>query len=96
MQHYILPALIDNLPDAVIMHDRTNDIIINNSSDAEVANEILKIAESCKVAGVNEVFISSILVKTIPSMIAIKRRVSDLLRDLFIRNNVHFIDSDNI
>ena len=38
-----------NQPDAVNIHVETSDIISNNSSDGEIANEILKIAGSCKV-----------------------------------------------
>ena len=81
---------------AVIIYVRTNDIIINNSSDAETANEVLKIAKSYKASGVNPVFISSILVKKNPRLSAAIRRVNDQLRDMCARMDVHFIDSNNI
>ena len=85
-----------NLPDAINIHVETNDINSNNSSDREIANEILKIAGSCKVAGLNEVFISSILVKKNPWLTGVIGRVNDLLRDLCIGNELRFVDHDSI
>ena len=84
----ILSTLINGQPDVVIIHVVTNDIISSNSSNAEMANEILKIAKS-------QVFISSILVKKNSSLTAVIRRVNDLLRDFCKENSIHFIGSYN-
>ena len=56
MQHYILSTLIDNQSDAGIIHLWAN----NALCDAEKANEILKVGESYKDTGVDEVFVLSI------------------------------------
>lgn len=74
---------------AVIIYVRINDIIINKSSDAEIADEVLKIAKSYKASGVNPVFISSILVKKNPRLTAAIHRVNDQLRDLYFRTSLN-------
>ena len=50
----------------------------------------------CKNNGVNEVFISSILVKKNSNLTAIVRRVNDILRDLCEKNGFNFICNDVI
>ena len=50
-------------------------ILSATTLDTELANEILMIVGSYKVAEVNEVFISSILVKKNPRLNAIIRRM---------------------
>ena len=96
MKHYIKPTLIDDQPDAIIIHVGGNDVIDNKSNDVEIANDILQLAENCKVAGVNHVFVSSILIKRNPKLTAVVRRVNDILRDMCPKNQVCFIDNDNI
>ena len=61
LDHYIIPSLIDDHPDAVIIHVGTNDISYNANYE-DIARNIIKIGSSCKSHGVNNVFVSSILV----------------------------------
>ena len=64
LDHYIIPSLVDDHPDAVIIHVGTNDISYNANYE-DIARNIIKIGSSCKSHGVNNVFVSSILVKKI-------------------------------
>ena len=61
LDHYIIPSLVDDEPDAVIIHVRTNDISCNASFEY-IDRNIIKIGSNCKSYGVNNGFISSILV----------------------------------
>ena len=62
MDHYILPLLVDDKPDAVIIHVGNNDIL-TNANHEEIARNIIKIGLNCKIDGVNDLVIFSVLVK---------------------------------
>ena len=95
LSHYIIPSLVDNKPDKVIIHVGTNDVL-NGANDTELANSIIKIGMICKQHGVNDVFISSILVKKSPRLNALVCKVNDQLRDLCVSNGFQFISNDMI
>ena len=40
LQHYIMPTLQNDKPDAVIIHVGTNDILQKNQNEKEIANYI--------------------------------------------------------
>ena len=61
LDHYIIPSLVDDKPDAVIVQLGTSDILYNASYE-DITRNIIKIGSNCKSHGVNDVFISSILV----------------------------------
>ena len=42
LDHYIIPSLVDDKPDAVIIHVGTNDILYNESYE-DIARNIIKI-----------------------------------------------------
>ena len=62
----------------------------------EIAHNIIKIGLNYKNYGVNDVVISSILVKKNPNLNALIRRVNDLLRDLCSMNGFGYICNDAI
>ena len=62
LDHYIIPSLVDDKPDAVIIHVGTNDFLCSASYE-DIARNIIKIGSNCKSHGVNDVLISSILLK---------------------------------
>ena len=95
LDHYIIPPLVEDRPDAVIIHVGTNDIL-TNANHEEIARNIIKIGLNCKNYGVNDVVISSILVKKNPNLNALIRRVNDLLRDLCSMNGFGYICNDAI
>ena len=73
----------------------TNDVL-NGANDTELANSIIKIGMICKQHGMNDVFISSILVKKSPRLKALVRKVNDQLRDLCVSNGFQFISNNMI
>ena len=86
---------MDDKPDAVIIYVGTNDIL-TNANHQEIARNVIKIDLNCKNYGVNDVVISSVLVKKNPNLNALIRRVNDLLRDLCSMNGFGYICNDTI
>ena len=84
---------MDDKPDAVIIHVGTNDIL-TNANHEEIARNIIKIGLNCKNHGVNDVVISSVLVKKNPNLNALIRRVSYLLGDLCSMHSFGYICND--
>ena len=95
LRHYIIPTLIDDKPDATVIHVDTNDII-NHANHEDIACSIINIGLDCKNNGANKVFISSILVKKNSNLTAIVRRVNYMLRDVCEKNGFSFICNDVI
>ena len=93
LNHYIIPTLVDDKPDVILLHVGTNDIL-SNASDTELANNIINIGLNCKNHCVSKVFISSILVKKNPELNPVIRRVNDKLRELCEINGFIFINND--
>ena len=77
------------------LHGGTNDIL-TNANHEEIARNIIKTGLNCKNHGVNDVVISSVLVKKNPNLNALIRRVNDLLRDLCSMNGFGYICNDAI
>ena len=62
LRHYVIPTLIDDKLEAIVIHVGTNDIL-NHTNHEDITRSIINIGLDCKNNGVNEVLISSILVK---------------------------------
>ena len=95
LDHYIIPTLVDDKPDVVLLHIDTNDIL-SNANDTELANNIINIGLNCKNHGVSKVFISFILVKKNPKLNPVFHRVNNNLRELCEINGFLFINNDMI
>ena len=93
--HYIIPTLVNDKPDVIVMHVGTNDIL-SHANHENIAHSIINIGLDCKNNGVNEVLISSILVKKNPNLTSIVRRVNDMLSNLCEKNGFRFICNDVI
>ena len=50
LRHYIIPTLIDNKPDAIVIHVGTNDIL-NHANHEDMACSIINIGLDCKNNG---------------------------------------------
>ena len=61
---------MDDKPDAVIIHVGNNDIL-TNANHEEIARNIIKIGLNCKIDGVNDLVIFSVLVKKNPNLNAL-------------------------
>ena len=83
------------MPDTIVIYVGTNDIL-NHAKHEDIAHSIINIGLDCKSNSVNEVFISSILVKKNPNLTAIVHRVNDMLRNLCEKNGFSFICNDVI
>ena len=95
LRHYIIPTLVDDKSDAIVIHVGKNDIL-NHAKHENIAHSIINIGLDCKTNGVDEVLISSILVKKNPNLTAIVSRFNDMLRDLCGKNGFSFICNDVI
>ena len=91
----ITPTLVDDKPNAIVIHISMNDIL-NHINHGIIAHSIINIRLDRKNNGVNEVLILSILVKENPNLTAILRQVNDMLRDLCEKNGFSFICNDVI
>ena len=81
---------MDDKSDAVIIHVGTNDILTNTNHE-EIARNIIKICLNYKNYGVNDLAISSILVKKNPNLNVLIQRRNNLLRDLCSVNGFGYI-----
>ena len=59
LKYYIVPSLIDESPDRIILHGGCNDVNNKNSTLEKIANEIADMAILCRDYGVNDIFISA-------------------------------------
>ena len=89
MNHYIIPSLVDDKLDAVILH-----VGANKLNHEDIARNIISIALNCRKYGANDIAISSILFKGNPNMNVLVRLANDLLYDLCARNDFAFISND--
>ena len=61
LRYYIVPSLIDETPDKIILHEGCNDVNNKNSTTEKTANEIADMAILCRDYGVNDIFISTMI-----------------------------------
>ena len=93
LRHYIIPTLVDDKHDAIVIHVGTNDIL-NHANHGNIAHSIINIGLDCK--NVNEMLVSFVLVKKNPNLTAILSRFNDMLRDLCEKNGFSFTCNDVI
>ena len=59
MQYYVKEVLEEAHPDTMIIHVRTNDITKSQSSEKEIAHNVIKIVNTCRSEGVNKIIVSA-------------------------------------
>ena len=100
LNHYVIPTLIEESPDIVVIHCGTNDInprFKQPHLDAEkIANDMIEIGKTCRNNGVNEVFISSIVCRSVEAEMLKVDEVNKMVRDLCIKEGFAFIDNSFI
>ena len=79
--------MVDDKSDAIVIHVGKNDIL-NHANHENIAHSIINVGLDCKTNGVDEVLISSVLVKKNPNLTAIVRGVNDMLREISVRKMV--------
>ena len=87
--------MIKDKPNSIVIQVGTNDIL-NHANYKDIARSIIYIWLDCKNNGVNEVFLSSILVKINPNITAIACQINDMLRNLREKNGSCIICDDFI
>ena len=85
LNYYANPTLVDEQPNTVIVHIGSNDITKFNYSKVDVedlAQRIIDVGKNCKSYGVNNIAISSILVRKIHEVNEVIKKVNNLLKTL--------------
>ena len=91
--------LVEDKPDVVLIHVGCNNVtkdMKDKLNVKELSKNIVDIGLKCKAYGVNEVIISSILVKKDRNLTKLIRQVNDILRDECKKLEFSFICNDNI
>ena len=78
LSHHILPTLVDDKPDVIVIHVGCNNIY-EYADPFKIANDIIRIGFQCRNSGVNEVVISSVLMRDDLDLNHITKQVNDLL-----------------
>ena len=99
LDHYVLPVLVDEKPQTVVIHIGSNDITKFNYHDVDVndlANRILQIGLKCRYYGVESIAISSVLVRNHNNLNKLIREVNISLKHLCKVYGFDFICNDRI
>ena len=61
LKYSIVPSLIDETPNRIILHGGCNDVNNKNSTSEKITNKIADMAILCRDYGVNDIFISAMI-----------------------------------
>jgi len=95
LAHHIIPTLVDDRPDIVVIHGGCNDIY-EGVNPLKVAHDVISIGKQCRYHHVNKVLISSITVRKDLELSKIIDEVNYYLRDLCQSNNFSFVNNQEI
>ena len=95
LKYYIVPSLIDETPDRIILHWECNDANNKNSTLDKTANEIGDMAILCRDYGVNDIFISVMICRRGKLLNRRVKSVNFLLKHFCEENLYFFIDNNN-
>ena len=96
LKYYVVPSLIDESPDRIILHRGCNDVNNKNSTPEKIANEIADMAILCRDYGVNDIFISAIICRQGKFLDGKVKHLNFLLKFICEENGYFFIDNSNI
>ena len=96
LRYYIVPSLIEESPDKIILHGGCNDVNNKNSTPEKIANEIEEMAALCRDYGVNDVFISAMICRRGKFLNEKKNCVKFSLKQICEENRYFFKDNSNI
>ena len=86
INHYVLPTLIEENPDAVVIHAGTNNIRSKRGQPEEqnerIAEDIMQIGRTCRQRGVNEVFISAITCRRNKDEMKKVKEINGIVKDM--------------
>ena len=99
IKHYVIPTLIDEHPQVVLLQSGGNDLPttkINPLPVENIANDILDTAKLCENYGAQQILISGIITRKQGYMDRRRDELNNLLKDMCYENGYTFIDNDNI
>ena len=96
LKYYIIPSLIDETPDRIILHGGCNDVNNKNSTPEKTANQIAGMVILCRDYGVNDIFISAMVCRRGKFLNGKVKRVSFLLKLICEENGCFLIDNSSI
>ena len=97
MDYYVVPKLVDEKPESIILHISSNDITKTNydNVDAEdLGQRNVNIAKKCISFGVKNIAISSILMRKNMSINKIIKKVNEEISSMCAANGFHFKCND--
>ena len=96
MISYTTPSITNDKPDKVILHVGCNDISKGERDARKIANDIFEVARFCRRGGVNNVYISGILVMNNFNLNSVARKVNYILSTEGALENFIYIDNTRI
>ena len=90
LKYYIVPGLIDETPDRIILHGGCNDVNNKYSTPEKTANEIADMAILCRDYGVNDVLLSAMICRRGKFLNGKVKRVNFLLKQIREENGFFF------
>ena len=97
LHHYILPHLIEECPNTLVLHVGTNSIHDRSRNAEKIADEVINIGLTAKEFGVENIIISGLIMRRNGVGPDQKRRaVNDILKTKCILNNFIYINNDVI
>ena len=94
-----MPTLVDDRPTSVIIHIGSNDITKSNYKNVntkELAERIANIGLKCRMYGVRNIAVSSILVRNDPLINEKVNETNFYLKEFCNINGLHYICNNNI
>ena len=99
LHHYIIPSLLKEKPDTVVILAGSNNIthrIFEDFNADKLADEIMDIGKMCRQYGVKDVIFSSIFVKNSIKLGKMISQVNGAAMKKCEENGFHFVSNDNI
>ena len=99
MQHYVLPTLLEDMPEVVLLQCGANDLPttkINPTPVEIIAKEIIETGKLCENHGAKHILISSVITRKQSYMDRRKNEINDLLQEMCYDLGYIYINNDNI
>ena len=97
LDYYVVPLLVDEKPNKVVIHIGSNDIVkfnYNSFSAEELAHRIINIGLKCRSFGVSNIAVSSNLKRSGFNINQVIYQVSNILKRICRINDFSYICSD--
>ena len=96
LNEYVKPTLREEQPDIVVINAGCNDVVRDTKSAKEIAKNIIGIGNTCRQEGINEIFISSLIIQNKFKSAKLIGEINIVLRQLCEEYNFKYIDNINI